>query len=130
MKLPGSTLIPCRNQMAPNETKRPAKISKAILIVPPCALICNKGTAAEAASYLTRHSAAIGVLGIQHNDVIERVRLSNRHSIISGYADRRQEQLFALDPGPLEAFLRRSCQQSGDAASRPSYRRNTSGLRR
>src|ERR1700733_387275 len=35
MKLPGSTLIPCRNQMAPARTKRLATIFSVILIVPP-----------------------------------------------------------------------------------------------
>src|ERR1700728_1008244 len=35
----GSTLIPCRNQTAPNKKKRPATIFNAILIIPPSAQI-------------------------------------------------------------------------------------------
>jgi hypothetical protein len=35
MKLPGSTLIPCRNQMAPARTKRLATMFSEILIIPP-----------------------------------------------------------------------------------------------
>src|SRR5271154_4225518 len=42
MKLPGSTLIPCRNQMAPAKTKRLPTIFSVIRIIPPHA--CTSST--------------------------------------------------------------------------------------
>jgi hypothetical protein len=43
MKLPGSTLIPCRNQMTPATPKRLATIFSVILIIPPVPALRNKG---------------------------------------------------------------------------------------
>jgi hypothetical protein len=145
-------LIPCRNQMAPNKTKRPPAIFNAIFILLPRApnlVISEPGTlrldATDTArpnvslrkhlAYPTPDSAAVSLVrNPAHPAAAEALHdvcpFSNPHSITSGYADRQQEQLLTPDPDRLEAFLRRSCQLSGDAASRPSYQRNTSGLRR
>ena len=86
MKLPGSTLIPCKNQMAPARTKRLATIFSVILIIPPRARTSEQRPAPAIAARTAVHITGRAIWILQ-DDRSENLGCSQRIPV-SGNFDR------------------------------------------